>query len=259
MNSGVNDLLNQSDHIHVHLCEAGLLLLAALGAETKFPDNASGLKALVSRVAEGRPGRPTDFAIDAPEEVPLHTDKSLTWISPAPDGCVRLRREREAVILQPDGRLEEFESTTGSRVSGSESIRAEEVNPDIQEAQSRFRTQKLLCVRSAAPPVDNAPFVSFVALYRTGVVVYYLVPRPSDVEVASASLEREPLIEAIELPLILSDSLETTYEEVDLSVLDLSSKLLRASRSFVPAVPEEAELLSVRFDSRSIEIQTGPP
>ncbi len=257
MNSGVDDLLNQSDHIHVHLCEAGLLLLAALGAEAKFPDNVSGLEALVSRVAEGRRGKPIDFAIEAPNEVSLYTNEYLTWISPAPAGCLRLRREWEAVILRPDGRLEEFEPTPSPRVSEPESIRIAGVDPDVVEAQSRFRTENLLRIRSAPPPAGKDPFVSFIALYRTGVIVYYLVPRPPDEEMVNANPWREPRIKALELPLMLSDNLGTTYEEVDLSPLDLNGTLLRASRSFIPAVPARVDVLSVRLNSGRTEIQMG--
>lgn len=257
MNSGV-DPLDQIDHIHVRLCEAGLLLLAGLGAEKAFPESASGLEALVQRIAEGRPGKSNDFAIQTPnDEFPLHTDKNITLISPGPDGCLRLSRERRAVILRADGRLDEF-VTTNAQASELESMQFVEANSDIPEADVRFRVENLIGIRSAASQASDGPLVSFVALYRTGVVVYYLVPRPPDKEVAGAHSGHEPLMEAIELPLVLSDNLGTRYEEVDLSVFDLSSKLLRASRSFVPSAPESAKTLSVEFDSRRIAIQMDP-
>jgi len=283
MEAAGEELFDWSHISRTHLCEASLRLLAALGAEPRFPGEVAGIEALVGRVAEGRPGEPMDFAVEPASELPRYRGEHLVWVSPAADGRLRLRHETgeslasEAVTLRPDGRLGEFETIAGFGVPEAEltdqahadretverRIREREdheanARPDIDEGQRRFRTEHLLRV-VAAPPQDPAgPVASFVALYETGVIVYYLVPRPPEVELETDDPWAEPLEAAMTPEIELSDGQGTTYEVVDLDYLDPNAPLLRASQSFAPAVSPTSTRLTIGFKTASVEIELGP-
>jgi hypothetical protein len=261
-----------------HLCEAALRLLAALGPEPRFPDDPEGVEALLGRVAEGRPGEVMGFATESAEELPRYSGDFLVWVRPAGDGCLRLRHEYEglcsqAVVLRPDGQLGEFESIDGFGVPESEltpqaiadreaverrardeeaaSIESERLT---EKAQRRFSTEHLLETLAAPSQEGNGPVVTFVALYETGLIVNYLVPRPPEEELESDDPWAEPLEEAMWPRVELSDPLGTAYEVVDYSQGDPNALLLRASQNFVPAVPAEAERLTIALGSRRVEI-----
>lgn len=266
---------------HLHLCEASLRLLAALGSEPRFPGDLAGVEALVGRVAKGRPGEAMDFAVEPAVELPRYTGEYLTWVSPTADGCLRLRHESgelrsEAVVLRPDGRLGEFEAIDGFEVSASElteQARAdseaverlarqreeEEVNysEQIDDDQRRFRTEHLIGVRAAPPQDGTGPIVTFLVLYETGVIVNYLVPRPSDEDLETDDPFADPLSVAMLPRIELSDGRRTAYEVVDLEMQDANASLLRASQSFTPAVPGGVSRLSVSFETGGVEIEIG--
>lgn len=245
-----------SQYSRRHLCEVSLRLLAALGSEPRFPGDLAGVEALVNRVAKGRPGEAMDLAVEPADELPRYTGEYLTWVSPAANGCLRLRHEfgelrSEAVVLRPDGRLGEFEGIDGGK--------AEEVNysEQIDEEQRRFRTECLICARAAPPQDGTGPIVTFVVLYETGVIVNYLVPRPSDEDLETDDPFAEPLLEAMLPRIELSDELGTAYEVVSTQERDADAPLLRASQSFAPAVPRGVARLSVGFETGSVEIALG--
>lgn len=261
-----------------HLCEAALRLLAALGSEERFPDDADDVEALLGRVAEGRPGEPMDFAVEPAGELPRYSGEFQVWVSPAGDGCLRLRHEEEglrseAVVLQPDGRLGEFESSEGFGVPESEltpqaiadreavarrereSATAEAGHRhEIEKEQQRFRTEHLLGTAAAPPQDKDGPVVTYVALYDTGLIVNYLVPHPPEEELESDDPWAEPLTEAMLPRIELSDSAGTEYKVIDWDQMDPNAPMLRSSQSFVPAVPAGAERLRVAFEYRSVEI-----
>lgn len=282
MEAGIEDLFDWSEHSRVHLCEASLRLLVALGSEARFPEDPADIEALIGRVAEGRPGEVMDFAVESATELPRYSGESLTWISPVADGCLRLRHEygeleSEAVVLRPDGRLGEFERIVSFGVPDdelTERARADreaverlareregdevDSHREIDEEQRRFAPAHLLAVHAAPPQAAAGPVVTFVVLYDAGLIVYYLVPRPPDDELETDDPWAEPLLAAMTPRIELSDRLGTSYEMVDLSYLEADAPLLRASQSFVPAVPKAAALLAVRFESAGVEIDLGP-
>jgi hypothetical protein len=278
MEAGIEDLFDWSEHSRVQLCEASLRLLAALGSESRFPQDRAGVEALIGRVAEGRPGEAMDFAVESATELPRYSGEYLTWVSPVADGCLRLRHEygeleSEAVVLRPDGRVGEFERIASFGVPDdelTEQARADreaverlaqerereeaDSHREIDEEQRRFAPEHLLGVRAAPPQAAAGPVVTFVVLYDTGLIVYYLVPRPPDEELETDDPWAEPLLAAMMPRIELSDELGTSYEMVDLSYLEPDAPLLRASQSFVPAVPAAATRLVARFESASVEI-----
>lgn len=282
MQTGAEEIVDDwSPHRRQHLCEASLRLLAALGPEPQFPGDLAGIEALTRRVATGRPGEVMGFAVEPSGQLPRYTGDFLVWISPAADGCIRLRYEcgyleSEAVVLRPDGRLDEFRTIAGFGVPDSELTEqacadreaikrlaqendAEELELDgrIDEEQRRFRTEHLLAVRAAPPQDGGGPIVSFIVLYDTGVIVHYLVPRPADEELETTDPWAEPLTEAMLPRIELSDGLGTVYRAVGWNEQGADAPFLRASQSFIPAVPAETGRLSVGFEDRSVEIELG--
>jgi hypothetical protein len=263
------------------LCEASLRLLAALGTESRFPDDVDGIEELIRRVAKGRPGEALDFAVEPAGELPRYTGKDLIWVSPEADDCLLLRHEyadlrSEAVVLRPDGRLGEFETTVGFGVPESELTdqaradrdtverlarerAAEDVDIDrqIEADQRRFRTDHLRSVHAAPSQDGTGPIVTFIVLYDTGVIVHYLVARPPDDDLETDDPWAEPLIEAMLPRIELSDPLGTAYEVVDFNQREANAPLLRASQSFVPAVPAATERLSIGFESGTVDIELG--
>jgi hypothetical protein len=284
MEARIENEFDWSEHSRSHLAEASLRLLAALGTESRFPGDVAGVEELLGRVAEGRPGEAMDFAVESAGDLPRYSDKYMVWVSPAAEGCLRLRHETgdrglvsEVVTLQPDGRLGEFETIEGFGVPDSELTdqaradreaverltrerQAEEIDTsrEIDEDQRRFRTEHLLGVVPGPSQDPAGPVVSFLALYDTGVIVYYLVPRPSEEDLETDDPWAEPLEAAMTPTIELSDDSGTAYEMVDLAYLDPNAPLMRASQRFVPAVPATASRLVVRFASASVEIELGP-
>lgn len=262
----------------VHLCEASLRLLAALGSGSHFPDDLEGIETLLARVAKGRDGEMMDFEAAPPGGLPRYTGQHLIWVSPATDGCLRLRYESgelscETAILTPDGRIERLESITGfgvpdSQLTGqaiadreavkrrAQELASEEieVSRQIDEERQRFRTEHLLGVRAAPPQDPDGLMVTFVVFYDTGVVVYCLLPRQPDAGREIGGPWAEPLPEE-DLPRItLTDRLGTTFQAVGWRQEDAGGYFLRASQYFIPAVPDEASHLWVEADSRRVKV-----
>jgi hypothetical protein len=86
------------------------------------------------------------------------------------------------------------------------------------------------------------------------VIVHYLAPRPPEEDLEADDPWAEPLQEATYPRIELSDGLGTSYEVVDLATQE-ATLLLRASQSFVPAIPANAERLSIQFESHRVEIE----
>jgi len=284
METGIESEFNWSELSRSYLAEASLRLLAALGHEPNFPADVAGIEELVDHVAEGRPGEAMTFAVEGAGELPRYSGKYVVWVSPAAEGCLRLRHEdggrglmSEAVTLRPDGKLGEFKTIEGFGVPEAELTdqarkdretleklareqQAEEieVGHEIDEDQRRFSTTHLLRVVPGPPQDQAGPVVSFLALYDTGVIVYYLAPRPPDEDLETDDPWAEPLEAAMMPGIELNDGSGTTFEMADLQYLDANAPLLRASQSFVPAVSTAASSLVVRFASASVEIELAP-
>jgi hypothetical protein len=265
------------------LLEMALRPLGALGAAAEFPQDQAGIEALIGRLAEGRSSEPKRFAYEDPDELPRYDGKWTTWLSGAGDGALRVRQEHpwalgsEAVVLHPDGRIGEFESIDGFGVPDSELTEqaladreahelrereAAERKPEheqwLEEQQTRFRTENL--VRAVAGPSDQdptGPVVAYVALYETGLMVNYLVPRPSPEELEPDDPFAEPLTEAMFPRLEIEDGLGTAFKAVDGDHVDANSSPLRARVSFAPGVPTAARSLRISLETTTVEIELG--
>ena len=109
------------------LLEMVLRPLGALGAAAEFPQDQRGIEALIGRLAEGRPSEPRHFAYEDGVALPRYDGEYTTWLSPAGDGALRVRREHPweltsvAVVLHvrlgadprglPRGRLDAVRQT----------------------------------------------------------------------------------------------------------------------------------------------------
>lgn len=265
------------------LLEMALRPLGALGAAAEFPQDQAGVEGLIGRLAAGRPSEPKRFAYEDPDELPRYDGEWTTWLSPAGDGALRVRQEHpwdlgsEAVVLHPDGRIGEFESVDGFGVPDSEltdraladreaherrereaAAREPEARQRLEEQQARFRTGNLIRAVAAPPGQDlTGPVVAYVALYETGVMVNYLVPRPSQEELEPDDPFAEPLMEAMFPSLEIEDGLGTDFKVVDIDHVDANSSPLRARMGFVPAVPTAARSLRIGFETTTVEIELG--
>jgi hypothetical protein len=273
-----------SDHVdRRELLEMALRPLGALGTAAEFPQDRAGIEALIARLAQGRPSEPPRFAYEDGVALPRYDGKYTTWLSPAGDGALRVRREHPweltsvAVVLRPDGRVGQFEEVDGFGVPDHELTEValadreaferrarerEEGEPDhdewLEERQTRFRTESL--IRTVAAPSGqhpDGPVVAYLSLYETGVQVNYLVPRPSDEILDPEDPDdpfAEPHMEAMFPKLEIDDGLGTEFKVVDLDHVDSNSSPLRARLSFAPAVPEGAIALRIVFDSVTVRV-----
>lgn len=267
------------------LLEMALRPLGALGSAAEFPQDQAGIEALIGQLAEGRPSEPKRFAYEDPNELPRYDGEWTNWLSPAGNGALRVRQEHpwdlssEAVVLDPDGRIGEFESIDGFGAPDSELTdqaladresferrqrdaveREPEHDQWLEEQQTRFRTGNLICAVAAAPDQDpTGPVVAYVSLYETGLMVNYLVPRPSQGELESDDPFAEPLTEAMFPKLEIEDRLGTKFKVVDIDFVDASSSPMRARVSFAPAVPPAARSLQINFEGTAVEIELGSP
>lgn len=269
------------------LLEMALRPLGALGTAAEFPQDRAGIEALIARLAEGRPSEPRRFAYEDREALPRYDGEHTTWLSPAGDGALRVRREDPwelssvAVVLHPDGRVGPFEGIQGFGVPDSdltEQARAdrdaherrvreqEESEPEYEqrreEDQERFRTENLIRAVAAPPGQGPAgPVVTYLALYQTGVMVNYLVPRPPEEVLHPEDPDdpfAEPHMEAMFPQMEIADGLGTEFKVVDIDSVDMNSSPLRARVSYAPAVPAAATALRVVFESTTVEIDLGP-
>lgn len=168
--------------------------LGALGTAAEFPQGRAGIEALIERLAEGRPSEPRHFAHEDGEAAPRYDGEYTTWLSPAGDGALRVRREHfwdlssVAVVLYPDGRVGTFEDVEGFGVPDSElteqaradreayehRVRKREVSEPkhkewLEESQARFRTRNLIGTFAAPREQDpSGPVVAYLALYEDG-------------------------------------------------------------------------------------------
>ena len=265
------------------LLEMVLRPLGALGAEAEFPQDQDGIEALIGRLAEGRPSEPRHVAYEDGVALPRYDGEYTTWLSPAGDGALRVRREHPweltsvAVVLHPDGRVGEFEEIDGFGVPDSEltgvaladreaferrtSEREERVHDHeewLEEHQTRFRTENL--IRTVAAPSGqhpDGPVVAYLSLYETGVQVNYLVPRPPEEVLHPEDPEdpfAEPQMEAMFPKLDIDDGLGTAFKVVDIDHVDSNSSPLRARLSFAPAVPAEATALRIAFETVTVQV-----
>ena len=259
--------------------------LGALGTTAEFPQDRAGIEGLIGRLAEGRPSEPKRFAYEGPDELPRYEGEWTTWLSPGGNGALRVRQEHpwelssEAIVLHPDGRTGEFESIDDFGVPDSElteqaladreahgrrereaAEREPEQEGQLEEEQSRFRTGNLIRAVAAPPGQDpSGPVVAYVTLYETGVMVNYLVPRPSQEELEPDDPFAEPLTEAMFPRLEIEDGLGTVFRAVDIDYVDANSSPLRARVSFAPAIPTAARSLRISFERTAVEIELGSP
>lgn len=265
------------------LLEMALRPLGALSSAAEFPQDRAGIEALIARLAEGRPSERRHFAYEDGVALPRYDGEYTTWLSPAGDRAVRVRREHPwdlssvAVVLHPDGRTGEFEEIEGFGVPNSEltdqahadrevhELRAreqEESEPEheqwLEESQARFRTENLIRTVAAAPDQDpDGPVVAYVALYDTGVMVNYLMPRPPEEVLDPEDPDdpfAEPHMEAMFPRMEINDGLGTEFKVVDIDSVDMNSSPLRARVSYAPEVPATATALRVVFESTTVEI-----
>jgi hypothetical protein len=270
------------------LLEMALRPLGALGTATGFPQDRAGIEALIGRLAEGRPSERRHFAYEDGEALPRYDGEYTTWLSPAGDGCLRVRREHPwelssvAVVLRPDGRVGEFEPIEGFGVPDSElteqaradrhAFEGREREREESEAegeeqheaeQVRFATGSLIRAVAAPTGQDRAgPVVSYVTLYETGVMVNYLVPRPVEEVLHPADPDdpfAEPEMAAMFPEMRIEDDLGTEFRVADIHTTDMNSSPLRAGVSYTPAVPASARRLRVVFDPVSVEIDLEAP
>jgi hypothetical protein len=265
------------------LLEMVLRPLGALGAEAEFPQDQDGIEALIGRLAEGRPSEPRHFAYEDGVALPRYDGEYTTWLSPAGDGALRVRREHPweltsvAVVLRPDGSVGDFEEIDGFGVPDSEltavaradreaferrATEREERVPDheewLEEHQTRFRAENLIrTVTAPAGQHPDGPVVAYLSLYKTGVQVNYLVPRPPEEVLNPEDPEdpfAEPRMEAMFPKLEIDDGLGTAFKVVDIDHVDSNSSPLRARLSFAPAVPADAKALRVVFESVTVQV-----
>jgi hypothetical protein len=265
------------------LLELALWPLGALGAAEEFPRDQAGIEALIERLPKGRPSEPKRFAYEDGKALPRYDGEHTIWLSPAGDGALRVRRQSPwelgflAVVVRPDGRVGDFEEIEGFGVPDSELTdqaradrdafdrRVREQEEDrprhqawLEESQTRFRTKNL--IRAVAAPSGqhpDGPVVAYLALYETGLMLNYLVPRPprevmrpEDPDDPFAEPHREAMFPGIEI----DDGLGTEYKVVDIDSVDMNTSPMRARLSFTPAVPAAAETVRVSFDSVTVAI-----
>jgi hypothetical protein len=99
--------------------------------------------------------------------------------------------------------------------------------------------------------------VAYLALYETGVMVNYLVPRPPAEVLDPEDPDdpfAEPHMEAMFPRMEIDDGLGTEFKVVDIDSVDPNSSPLRARVSFVPAVPDTASAVRVVFESVTVGI-----
>lgn len=270
------------------LLEMTLRPLGALGTAAEFRQDRAGIEALIGRLPEGRPSERRHFAYEGGKALPRYDGEYTTWLSPAGEGCLRVRREHPwelssvGVVLHPDGRIGEFEPIEGFGVPDSElterartdrsAFEHREREREVSESegeerreadQTRFSTENLIRAVAAPAGQDQAgPVVSYVTLYETGVMVSYLVPRPSE-EVLDADDPddpfAEPEMEAMFPEMKIEDDLGTKFKVADIQSTDMNGSPLRAGLSYMPAVPASARALYVVFDSVSVEIDLEAP
>jgi hypothetical protein len=270
------------------LLEMALRPLGALGAGAEFPQDRSGIEELIERLPPGRPSEPKRFAFQAADELPRYDDEHTIWLVPAGDGALRVRRQVPwelgfvAVVLRPDGRFGEFEETDGFGVPDAEltdQARADreaferrrreqqEARPAeeerVEEDQTRFRPGNLIRT-VAAPPGQHpdGPVVAYLALYETGLMLNYLVPRPPQQVMRPDDPDdpfAEPGWEAMFPAVEIDDGLGTEYKVVDLDAVDMSSSPMRGQLSYTPPVPAGAETIRVSFESVTVVIDLEAP
>lgn len=265
------------------LLEMALRPLGALGTDAEFPQDRAGIEALIARLAEGRPSERRHFAYEDGVALPRYDCEHTTWLSPAGDGALRVRREQPwdlssvAVVLHPDGRIGEFEEIEGFGVADSEltdQARADreaherrareqeegeaEHEQSREEDQERFRTGNLIRTVAAPPGQDpSGPVVAYLALYDTGVMVNYLMPRPPEEVLDPEDPDdpfAEPHMEAMFPQMEIDDGLGTDFKVVGIDSVDMNSSPLRAQVSYAPAIPVAASTVRVVFESATVAI-----
>lgn len=270
------------------LLELVLRPLGALGEAAEFPQDRSGIEKLIERLPTGRPSEPQRFAFQAADELPRYDGERTIWLVPAGEGALRVRRQVPwelgfvAVVLRPDGRVGEFEETEGFGVPDCELTdraradreaferrrrEAEESQPAheewIEESQTRFRTENLIRT-VAAPPARHpeGPVVAYLALYETGVMLNYLVPRPPQDAMRPDDPDdpfAEPGMEAMFPAIEIDDGLGTEYKVVDIDAVDMNSSPMRGRLSYTPAIPASAETIRVTIDSVTVALDLEAP
>lgn len=258
-------------------------LLGALRDADAFPQDRSGIEALVASAPKGPDGEELWATYEEPDAPITYLGGTGTWVAPAGDGRLRLRMQplgadvltSQIWILGPDGSLSDPETIEGYGVPDDElpeSARAEleeierrrqralarmpEMERRDEEWRHRFRVEHLLGV--VAGPADedqSGPILSHVVLYDTGLIVDYLLPR----SVEDGVDPEEPWeFDVPVLPIKLDDGLGTEFTDCWGGSIDRNgSGPLRCRREFTPAVAHAATRLLIEIDSASVEIALG--
>jgi hypothetical protein len=270
------------------LLELVLRPLGALRAAEEFPQDRAGIEALIEHLPEGRPSEPEHFAYEDGKGLPRYDGEHTIWLSPAGDGALQVRRQSPwelgffAVVVYPDGRVGAFEEIEGFGVPDSELTdqaradrdaferRAREQEEDrprhrawLEESQTRFRVENLIRT-VAAPPGQHpdGPVVAYLALYGTGLMLNYLMPRPPQEEMRPEDPDdpfAEPQREAMFPGIEIDDGLGTEYKVVDIDSVDMNTSPMRARLSYTPPVPAGAETIRVSFESVTVAIDLEVP
>jgi hypothetical protein len=270
------------------LLELVLRPLGALGTAEEFPQDRAGIEELIECLPEGRPSEPKHFAYEDGKELSRYDGEHTIWLSPAGDGALRVRRQSPwelgflAVVVDPGGRVGDFEEIEGFGVPDSELTdqaradreaferRVREQEEDrprhrawIEESQTRFRTENLIGA-VAAPPGQHpdGPVVAYLALYGTGLIVNYLVPRPPQEVMSPEDPDdpfAEPGMEAMFPGIEIDDGLGTGYKVAGIDSVDMNTSPMRARLSYTPAVPAAADTIRISFDSVTVAIDLEVP
>jgi hypothetical protein len=274
----MSDLLVRRELLEMALCS-----LAALGAASEFPQDRVGIEALIVEMAETCSSESRQFDYEELGALPRYNGDATTWLMPVGNGSLRVRRERlrglasVAIVVHPDGRVSKFGEIEGFGVPDSEltdlaradqrayDIRARRLSESEHEreqgeegSQPRFRAADLLRVVPGPIGQDrDDPIVAYLSLYRDGVIVNYLMPKPADV-VLDPDNHTNPIaegsIEAMPPHTEIDDGLGTTYEIVETNSIITNSYPLRAQVSYAPAVPIAARTLGIKFETKSVSI-----
>jgi hypothetical protein len=262
---------------HLLIVAAGLL--GALGDAGEFPQDEAGVKELVAGAGTGPEGEKLAATYEEPDAPFTYLGHS-SWISPAGDGRLRIRQPvlgavkptSQMWILGSDGSLSDPETIEGYGIPEDElpeSVRAEleEIERLKQEAEARrpeaerrseelwnrHRVEHLFGVVPGPAGQDpGGPIVTHVVLYDTGLLVYYLLPRPDETD-----FEPEEPWERLEVeppPMALDDGLGTEFVDRGGSIDRNGEGPLRCRREFATAIPPEAAQLGIDIDGTGVTI-----
>lgn len=262
-----------------HLLAGTVGLLAALDDATEFPQDRAGIEELIGRLPEHRDGTTVTVGYEEPGGVPTYRGMNALWVAPAGEGRLRLRQRTfgpdlgsQVFVLAPDGSLSDPVTIEGFGVPDeelTEAARAEvaefeerrraararepEERRREEERLTRFQVEHLRDVIAGPADQDPAgPVVTYLAIYDDGLLVDFLMPRPTEPEPEppeSDDFEREGPRE------VRVDDGRGTEFKLESGSVDRNAPILRGRRRYAPAPAREASYLRVEIDSTVVEIE----